>query len=52
MTYTLDPAAGAILSAHGSSSLDLTLRARLRTQVVHQAGSTNIAALPGASGSP
>jgi hypothetical protein len=52
MTYTLDPTAGEILSAHGSSAVDLVFRSKFRTQVVHQAGDTRIDGLQGTRSSP
>ena len=42
LTYTLDPGLGEIASARGSSTLELALRSRLRTQFVRQAAVTRI----------
>jgi hypothetical protein len=41
-TYTLDPSVGELLSARGTSTLDLTLQSRLRTQRVRQAADIRI----------
>lgn len=40
--YMLDPATGEIASANGTSSLELSLRSKLRTQVVTQGVATQI----------
>jgi hypothetical protein len=37
LVYDLDPASGKIMSANGTATLDLSLRSRVRTQVVRQA---------------
>ena len=37
LNYTLDPLSGEIVSASGTTTLDLTLRSRVRTQAVRQA---------------
>jgi hypothetical protein len=42
LTYLLDPAAGAILSARGTATFDFTLRSKLRTQRVRQTSDVRI----------
>jgi hypothetical protein len=42
LNYVFDPSRGEILSASGSSTLDLTLRSRARTQAVRQSTETRI----------
>jgi hypothetical protein len=42
LNYVLDPSRGEILSASGSSTLDLTLRSHVRTQAVHQTAEIKI----------
>src|ERR1035437_5052072 len=37
LVYDLDPTSGEIMSANGTATLDLSLRSRVRTQVVRQA---------------
>jgi hypothetical protein len=42
LNYELDPASGEVRSASGNATLDLTLRSRVRTQVVHQTAAVRI----------
>jgi hypothetical protein len=42
LNYVLDPTIGEILSASGNSTLDLTLRSRVRTQTVRQTAEIRI----------
>jgi hypothetical protein len=42
LEYTLDPVGGEVVSARGSSSLELTFHGKLRTQTVRQAGEIRI----------
>lgn len=37
LVYSFDPASGEVVSANGTSAIDLTLRSRVRTQTVRQA---------------
>jgi len=46
LTYSVDPRSGAILSAQGTATLELTLRSRFRTQAVKQSGEIRIASAP------
>jgi hypothetical protein len=42
LLYDLDPASGEITSASGTATLDLSLRSRVRTQVVRQTAEIRI----------
>lgn len=43
LIYDFDPASGEVLSAHGTSTLDLSLQSRLRAQAVRQTAELRIA---------